>query len=69
MYDQCVIDTVIQKLKYHQAEFSWSNKVKVKGVNIATMYNMVPYKSEVMNVEEYILNFPHIIQNRNAYPS
>ena len=43
-------------------------RIKVKGENIETMYNIIPYKSKVINVESYILNFSPIIQNRNAYP-
>ena len=32
------------------------------------MFNMVPYKPKVMNVEYDILNLSPIIQNINAYP-
>ena len=43
LYDQGVIDTGIHKSKYHWAYVSWSIKIKVKGYNIETMYNMVPH--------------------------
>ena len=43
-------------------------KIKVKEDNIATMYNMVPYKLKVIHVEDDILNFSPIILNRNFNP-
>ena len=35
-------------------------KIEVKGDNVEKMYNMIPYKSKVINVEYYILNLSHI---------
>ena len=43
-------------------------KIKVKGDNIEMMYNMIPYKSKVMHVEDDIIILSPIINNRNAYP-
>ena len=62
------MDTGIHKSKYHWVDFSWSIKLEVKRDNIATMYNMVPYKLKVMHVEyDTLICFP-IIKNRNSYP-
>ena len=58
LYDQGVIDTGIKKSKYHWEDFSWSIKIKVKGGKIETMYNMAPYKSKMMHVEDYRINSP-----------
>ena len=44
-------------------------KVKFKGDDNETMYNMIPYKSKVIQVEYGILYFSPIRKNRNAYPS
>ena len=43
-------------------------KIKVKGDNIATMYNMVPYKSKVTHVEYDTLNLSPIKNNRKYFP-
>ena len=61
------MDTGIQKSKYPWVVASWSIKIKVKGDNIVTMYNMVPYNSNVMNVEDDITNIFTIRQKRNVY--
>ena len=58
----------IQKQKYHWSDVSWIIKIKVKGKNIELIYNMVPYKLEVMYVEDDILELSRIIHNRNEYP-
>ena len=39
-YDQGSIDNVIHKPKYHWSYVSCSIKIKVKGDNFVTMYNM-----------------------------
>ena len=44
LYYQGVIDIEIHKSKYHWSHFHWSTKIKVKGDNIETIYNMIPYK-------------------------
>ena len=43
-------------------------KIKVKGDNIATMYNMVPYKLNLIHIEYYILNLLPITWIRNSCP-
>ena len=68
LYDQGVRDTGFHKQKYHWADVYWIIKIKVKGDNIATMYNMLPCKFKVIYVEDDIKNLSPIIQNRNAYP-
>ena len=66
--EQGVIYTGIHKSKYYRADFSWYIKIKFKGDNIETMYNIIPYKSKVIHVKEYILNFSSIRQKINSYP-
>ena len=45
------------------SNFSSSMKIKVKGDNIETIYNVIPYKSKVIHVENDILNFLLIRKN------
>ena len=66
--EQGVIYTGIHKSKYYRADFSWYIKIKFKGDNIETMYNIIPYKSKVVYVEYQILNVSPIRQNINNYP-
>ena len=40
--------------------------MKIKGGNIETMYNMIPYKSKVIHVDDGILKVSSIIDNINA---
>ena len=49
---------------YTEIHVYWSIKVKVMGDNIATMYNMVPYKLKVKNVDDDKIQFSPIRQNR-----
>ena len=51
---------------YTEIHVSWSIKMKVMGDNIATMYNMVPYKLKAMHVKDDILNFPPIRNNKKC---
>ena len=67
-YDQVVIDTSIQKSKIYSSDISWSIRIKVKGDNIETMYNMILYNWKVMQIGYDILNLSPIIQNINEYP-
>ena len=50
------------------SDVSRSIKIKVKGGNIKTMYNIIPYKSKMVNVEDGILKISSIIKKINAYP-
>ena len=68
-YDQGVMDTSIHKSKYHRAYVYWSIKINAKGGNITIVYTMVAYKSKVIHVEDYTLNFSPIRQNTNGSPS
>ena len=55
------MDTGTHKWKYHWSDVLLSIKTKVKGNNIKTMYNMVPYKLKVMHVEYDIMNLSPFI--------
>ena len=67
-YDQGGIYAGIHKPKYHWENVSWNILIKVRGGNIASVSNILPYKSKVIHVEDYILNFDPLIQNINYYP-
>ena len=66
-YDQGVIDTEIHKSKYHWSDFSWRNKIKVKGGNVSKINNVLPYKSKIMHVKGNILHFYPIRYNKEEY--
>ena len=67
-YDQGVMDTGIQKLKYHWVDVYLSIRIKVNGDNIEIFCTMVAYKFEVMHDEDDKIHLLPIIQKSYAYP-
>ena len=49
------------------SDFSQGIKIKVKGGNIETIFNMILYKSKVVHVEDGILKVSSIRKNINAH--